>query len=175
MYFGLVIQPRVGKVYFRTWPQNCGKRLLASWCLYVCPSVRMGHLGSHWTNFNENWYLWIFETLSRESKFIKIWREMRVLYVKTLFAFMCSSRMINIADKICSANQTHVLCSIAFLWKSRRLWDSVERYGRHREATADSIIPSMRFTCWVTTATDRHLENIILIAFSRQQWLRESA
>jgi len=82
--------------------------------------------------------------------------------------------MINIADKICTANQTHVLCSIAIVWKSWLLWDSVETYGRRREATVDSITRSMRFTCWVTTATDTHLENIILIAFSRQQWLHES-
>ena len=33
--------------------QNCEKRLLASLCL----SVRMEHLGSHWTDFYEIWYL----------------------------------------------------------------------------------------------------------------------
>jgi hypothetical protein len=30
----------------------------------------------------------------------------------------------------------------------------------------------MRFTCWVTKATDTHSEYVILIAFSRQQYLR---
>jgi hypothetical protein len=42
------------------------KRLLASSysyvsvCLSVCLCVRMEHLGSHWTDFNELWYLSIF-------------------------------------------------------------------------------------------------------------------
>jgi len=29
-------------------------------CLAVRPSVRMEQLGSHWTDFNEIWYLSIF-------------------------------------------------------------------------------------------------------------------
>jgi hypothetical protein len=33
----------------------------------------------------------------------------------------------------------------------------------------------MRFPCWITKATDTHSEYVILIAFSRQQWLRELA
>jgi hypothetical protein len=31
----------------------------------------------------------------------------------------------------------------------------------------------VRFACWITTATDTHSECVILIAFPRQQWLRE--
>jgi hypothetical protein len=31
----------------------------------------------------------------------------------------------------------------------------------------------MRFPCWITKATDTHLEYVILIAILRQQWLRE--
>jgi hypothetical protein len=33
----------------------------------------------------------------------------------------------------------------------------------------------MRFACWITKATDTHSEYIILVAFPRQQWLRERA
>jgi hypothetical protein len=33
----------------------------------------------------------------------------------------------------------------------------------------------MRIACWVTEATDTHSEYVILIAFSRQQWLHERA
>jgi hypothetical protein len=40
--------------------QNCEKRLLASSCLSVRPSVRMEQLGSYWTDFHEIWYLSIF-------------------------------------------------------------------------------------------------------------------
>jgi hypothetical protein len=38
-----------------------------------------------------------------------------------------------------------------------------------------TIIRSMRFACWVTKATDTHSEYIIIIAFPRQQCLRERA
>jgi hypothetical protein len=71
--------------------------------------------------------------------------------------------------------KTHVLCSITLSRKSCRLWDNVEKYGRARQATDDSIVRRMRFACWITKATDTHSEFAILIAFPRQQWLRERA
>jgi hypothetical protein len=43
------------------------------------------------------------------------------------------------------------------------------------QATDDNITRRMRFACWITKATDRHLEYVILIAFTRQQWFRERA
>jgi hypothetical protein len=49
----------------------------------------------------------------------------------------------------------------------------VEKYGRARQATDDNIIRRMRFACWITKATDTHLEYVIIITFPRQQWLRE--
>ena len=51
----------------------------------------------------------------------------------------------------------------------------MEKYGRARQATDDNIIRRMRFACWITKATDTHSQYIILIAFPRQQWLRERA
>ena len=36
---------------------NCVKRLLASSCLSVCPSVRVKLLGSYWTDFHEILYV----------------------------------------------------------------------------------------------------------------------
>jgi hypothetical protein len=50
----------------------------------------------------------------------------------------------------------------------------VQKYGTARQAT-DDIIRHMRFTCWITKATDTHSAHEILIAFPRQQWLRERA
>jgi hypothetical protein len=38
-----------------------------------------------------------------------------------------------------------------------------------------TIIRRMRFACWITKDTDSHSEYVTLIAFSRQQWLRERA
>jgi hypothetical protein len=51
----------------------------------------------------------------------------------------------------------------------------VEKYVTARQATDDNIIRRMRFACRITKATDTHLEYVILIAFPRQQWLRERA
>jgi hypothetical protein len=33
----------------------------------------------------------------------------------------------------------------------------------------------MRVACWITKATDTHLEYVIITDFTRQQWLRERA
>ena len=46
-------------------------------------------------------------------------------------------------------------------------------YDRPRQATDDNIIWYMHFACWVPKATGTHLEYIIPIAFTQQQWLRE--
>ena len=37
------------------------------------------------------------------------------------------------------------------------------------------MIRSMRFACWITTATNIHSEHVILIVFVRQQWSCERA
>ena len=49
----------------------------------------------------------------------------------------------------------------------------MEKYGTAGEATDDNIIRRMRFEYWITKAADTHSENVIIIAFPRQQWLRE--
>jgi hypothetical protein len=51
----------------------------------------------------------------------------------------------------------------------------VKKYVGISESTDDNIIRRMRTSCWITKATDAHSEYVILIAFSRQQWLRERA
>ena len=60
-------------------------------------------------------------------------------------------------------------------WKSCSLWDNVEKYCGGRQAIVDSIKRRMRFAWWITKATNTVTECVILIAFPRQQWLRERA
>ena len=43
------------------------------------------------------------------------------------------------------------------------------------QVTIGNIIRRMRFACWITTATDTHSQRVIVIAFPRQEWLRERA
>jgi hypothetical protein len=49
----------------------------------------------------------------------------------------------------------------------------VEKYARARHVKDDNIIRRIRFACGITKATDTHSEHVILIAFPRQQLLRE--
>ena len=51
----------------------------------------------------------------------------------------------------------------------------MEKYSRARQATDINTIWRMCFACWITTATDTHVEYVIIIAFPWQQWLRERA
>jgi hypothetical protein len=51
----------------------------------------------------------------------------------------------------------------------------VGKYGTAGQATDDRTIRCMRFACWVNKAADTHSEYVTLIAFPRQEWLRERA
>jgi hypothetical protein len=51
----------------------------------------------------------------------------------------------------------------------------VEKYCSAEEITDENILRSMHFSCWVTQTTDTHSDCVILIAFPRQQPLRERA
>ena len=83
-------------------------------------------------------------------------------------------KMRNISDKSCrEIKRKHILCWVTFFWKSCRLWENVEKYGRAREATDKNIIRRVRFACWINKATNTHSEYEILIAFPRQQLFRE--
>ena len=43
------------------------------------------------------------------------------------------------------------------------------------DAADDDTTRRMRFACWKTKSTNTHSEHVTLIAFPRQQWLRERA
>jgi len=47
----------------------------------------------------------------------------------------------------------------------------VEKYRRVGQANTAHA----RTACWITKATDTHSDYLIVIAFPRQQWLRERA
>jgi hypothetical protein len=79
------------------------------------------------------------------SSFIKIWQELRLLYMKTDTHFWSNSAhffvewemfQIKVVEKI----KTHVLCSVLFSRKSCRLWDNVDKYYRGWQATDDIMV-----------------------------------
>ena len=47
--------------------------------------------------------------------------------------------------------------------------------GTGRHDTDQNTIRYLRNACWLTKATNTHLQYVIIIAFSRQQWVRERA
>jgi hypothetical protein len=123
--------------------------------------------------------VWVcFENLSRKLKFhSNLTRQMCTLHEDLRISMTVSRwillRMRNFSDKVVAKMKTHILCSITFLLKFCRLWDNVEKYGKARNATDYNIIRRMRFSCWITKATNTHSDYVTLIAFPRQQWFRE--
>jgi hypothetical protein len=76
--------------------------------------------------------------------------------------------------KVIEKIKTYILFNNVFFFrKSFRLRNNVEKYCTAGQATDDNIIWRMCIACWVPKATDTHSEYVILIAFPRQQWLRE--
>ena len=55
--------------------------------------------------------------------------------------------------KVVKKIKTHILCSITFFRKSRRLWDNVEKYGGARGATNYVTIWRIRVACWISKVT----------------------
>jgi hypothetical protein len=62
--------------------------------------------------------------------------------------------------------KTHILCAITF---SENRTFCMEKYGRARQATDDSIARRMRIACWIIKATDTHSEYVIFISSPRQK------
>jgi hypothetical protein len=48
----------------------------------------------------------------------------------------------------------------------------VEKYGTATQTTDDNIIPSMRFACWITNATDTHSEYVTLLFLGKYSYTK---
>ena len=78
--------------------------------------------------------------------------------------------------KVVQKIKTHILCPINVFYENRAVYELMwKKYATGRDATNDNLIERMRFACWITKATKTQSEYIILIAFPRQQRLRERA
>ena len=78
------------------------------------------------------------------------------------------------SSKLCPENSSvakikqHIPMCNKFFFESRGFCENVEKYGKARQATGDNIIRRMQVSCWITKATDRHLEYTISTAFIQQ-------
>jgi hypothetical protein len=95
---------------------------VTSACLSVRPSVPMEQFGSHWTDFNEIWYLRIFrksvektqvslETDRNEGQLT--WRPKIVLIISHSILL----RIKNASDKVVEKIYTHILFTVTFFPK----------------------------------------------------------
>ena len=144
----------------------------------VRPSIRLEQLGSHWTNFYENWYASLFfEDILRKFKFHSNTTRKRILHMKTfshLWQHLAESSLewemfqIKVVEKI----RTHILCSIIFARKLYRLWDNVEKCGGASQAAEYGACAQAHV--WAPPPTHTHTQKyVVLIAFPRQQWFRK--
>jgi hypothetical protein len=82
-------------------------------------------------------------------------------------------RMRNVPDKSCRENQnTHFMYSKFFFFENRAVY-RIMWQNTYSQKCYRNIPRRMRYTCWIKKATDTHSEYVILIAFPKQQWLRE--
>jgi len=81
-------------------------------------------------------------------------------------------RMKNVSNKDCRGKQDkHFIFNNGFS-KNCSIRDIIRKNMVGPGRTRDNIIRRTRIACWITLATDTHNQNT-LIAFPRQQWLRE--
>ena len=141
-----------------------------------CPSVCMEHLGCHWMNFHENWYLNIFRKsavkihVSRKTDNNNGYFTWRPIYIvlSYLAQFFLEWEMfqLNVVQKL----ETHIFMINNFLFrKSFFLWDNVEKYCRAGQATDNNITRRMHTECCIPKATNTHSEYVTLTAFPLQQ------
>ena len=143
------------------------------------PPVRLEQLGSQWTNFHEILYLRNFripiESLKASLKSDKNeWAHYMTTFVHTDNISLNTSYNDKYFRQSCTENQ-HKQFIVNMFPKSCRLLDSVGKRGRLGQATDNNTVWRMHFGCWITKATDTHIENVILIAFPRQHSSRQRA
>jgi hypothetical protein len=120
---------------------------------------------------------WFFVNLSNASRFSEILQEQWVLYIKTyvnLWQYIAELflKLEVIHTKVVEKINTHFTFNDIFR-ESWRLRNDVERYSKAGEATDENILRPMSFKCWISKATNTHSLYVILVSFSRRQWLRQ--
>ena len=106
----------------------------------IVMSVRMGQLGSHWTDFHEIWYLIIFRKYVQKSRTRIKGNLHEDQYTFSIISRSVILKMKKASDKSCRENQnTYFVFNNFFFRESCRLWDNVEKYCRAGRATDDSM------------------------------------
>jgi hypothetical protein len=132
-------------------------------------SVLMEHLGSHWTDCHEIWYLSIFlksvekiqvSLNSDKNSGYFTWSRIYIFDHISLIFLEWKMFRTKVVEKI----KIHILCSVTFFSsrKSYLLWDNVGNTVKPERPLV--TIWRMRIACWIPKATSTHLQYVILIA-----------
>jgi hypothetical protein len=120
--------------------------------LSVRLSVRTEQLGSHWTDFHEIWYLWIFRKTAKRIQVSLKSDKINGTLLQAQYTFLTTSRsvllrMINVSDKSFRENQNtyFVFSNFFFFRKSCRLWDNVKKYFRAEQDTHSEYVTLIAF------------------------------
>jgi hypothetical protein len=131
-------------------------------------SIPMYHLGSHWTDFREIWYLNILlKSLRKIQLSLKSTKITGTLHGdQNTFLIISRSfllRMRNVADKSCrgSQNTRFVFSNFFFPLKSCILWDNVGKYCRAGQATDENMAHPTLHAEYLRLQT--HNQNVVYI------------
>ena len=150
--------------------QNCEKRLLASSCLsvrpYDCPSVRpsirMGQLGSHWTDFHEILYLSIFrKSVEKIQVSLKSNKNKGYQYTFLIISRSVLLRMRNVSDESRRENyNTHFVSSNSFFFLENRTVYEIMSKNIVEPGWPQTTIWRKRIACWIPKATNTHTQDV---------------
>ena len=123
--------------------QNCKKRLLASSCLSVRPSVRIEQLGPHWTEFHEIWYSSTFRKYVEKIQVSSKYYSNNGTLHEDQCTFMIISGPVYELEKYlrqnCRENQnTHFMYS-NIPPQSCHIWYNVDKFCRAGHATDNNV------------------------------------
>ena len=155
-------------VHVEALSQNCEKRLLAT-SVSVRPSKRMEKLASNWMVFHESWYLSIFRkpveihvSLNSDKNAVYFtWRPTHIcddMWLTDWLTYWLTDWLTDLLTdwltdwltdlltdsvllrtKVVQEIKTHISCPITIIRKTCRLWGSVEKCCKARQATDDSF------------------------------------
>jgi len=136
----------------------------------VSPSDRMEQLGSHWRDFDENWYLSIF----RQS-FVKIQSDMKTYVYLGQYLAQLFLEWEMFQTEVLENIKTHFAFSANYYFLENHTvyeikWKNIVEPGRPQ-----MTIWRIRIACWISKATKTHSQYEIRIDFPLQQLMHERA
>jgi hypothetical protein len=139
-------------------------------------------LSSHWTDFNEIWYLSTFRKFAEKIKvLIKIGQEWRVLYMKTKIQFWSYLAQFFLEWKMFQEkvyrNSKHTF-RVQQLFFFSKIVPFMEQCGKkilYSGAGHRWQCSACALHCWIPKDTNTRSEYVTTIAFPQQQRLRKCA